>query len=532
MSDREIGTDLNGETAATQVMINAPATLSLYSRDPELPLLWGDLKRRPQGYGESKTEVLISKAVPPTVWKKQEDNNLAPEALEPPVDASRILVSPVDASRIVRSTQVGTMKLGAAWIDPEEQKLRPLANGTTLRDRFEIMKPIARGGFSYVYFARDNANGNLVAIKEACPATGNRDPSGKIVTSNIVGLALARNCLLSECMYMLRCEHESVLPVNNLFEELGNLFLITPFVQGEQLDQYAKRNDGVSNKRALELTSELAGVTYFLHQKGLIHGDIKPSNIFMRSEKSPLLIDFGSCAPIAFDALSPRIFSPGYAPPEAMEKGGARGEWSDVYSLTATVCSALTAQQPPKDGFTASFVDQINLPRPIQETFKSSLSNDPRVRPQSVTDFLSGCGLSMPSSGQVDAEQNSLFISYARADSDKVYPLVEYLQNRGVSVWIDTGAIQSGRAWAESIAKGISSARYFMVFCSPNSATSESVENEIYLANQKKKPILTTMLEPMEIPDSISFFLAKSQYFEINHDDYDAYLTGILKLLG
>jgi TIR domain len=132
----------------------------------------------------------------------------------------------------------------------------------------------------------------------------------------------------------------------------------------------------------------------------------------------------------------------------------------------------------------------------------------------------------------VEGAANSLFISYARADGPKVDPLVASLQRHGISIWIDKQGIPPGQAWAASIVKGLRSARFFMVFCSNASMRSQNVENEVYLANQQRKPIVAAILEPIDFPDSLALFLAKAQHFDTREGNTRRFLQDVRTLIS
>ena len=431
------------------------------------------------------------------------------------------LVPPRDATMIVGRAQ--TTKL----------PLPPRRSGDVLQDRFELKKPIARGGFSFVYYGLDRINGNTLAIKEACPAHGWRRFDGSVESLSYEDLKYPRDFLLFEALWLSKCEHEGVVPVLDLIEDEGNLYLVMPFIQGEQLDVFAQRNNGLSQSRAMKLIVDLSETLHFLHSKDLIHCDIKPSNIFVRSDGPPVLIDFGSAATLPTSDKGVPVYSPGYSPHELRAPNGDRGQWTDVYSLSATLCSALLTESPPKEGYQPEDVDRFSdLPSPVRQTLARSLSPEIEQRPASIEKFLEGCELELPSSRTEKVEVNSLFISYSKADSDRVLPLVEALQLHGVSVWIDRQGIPPGKAWAEAITRGLRTARFFMVFCSKTSMTSENVENEIYLANSQKKPILAAMLEPVDIPDTLALFLAKGQHFDFASNDKERFVSDVLKLLS
>jgi hypothetical protein len=152
-----------------------------------------------------------------------------------------------------------------------------------------------------------------------------------------------------------------------------------------------------------------------IHAQGLIHSDIKPSNILVRPTGYPVFIDFGT-ARTSEDLRKTRLttvaFTPGYAPVEleSRDKAGDVGPWSDLYSLAMTVMGlfvvhpgldggpmearmrdAIAQHAPASDPYIAGFADKLvaaGVPRGWAEMLVASVQPDYRNRPKSVEDAL------------------------------------------------------------------------------------------------------------------------------------------------
>ena len=98
-----------------------------------------------------------------------------------------------------------------------------------------------------------------------------------------------------------------------------------------------------------------------------------------------------------------------------------------------------------------------------------------------------------------------IFISYARRDSDRVYPLADIIESAIFDVWIDKNDIPIGEQWPEKIVQGIKAADIFLIFISPASLGSKAVNRELTIAFEEETrrdlQICPVILTPTEIPD-------------------------------
>src|ERR1051325_6359640 len=94
----------------------------------------------------------------------------------------------------------------------------------------------------------------------------------------------------------------------------------------------------------------------------------------------------------------------------------------------------------------------------------------------------------------------NLFISYARADKEKIYAFAQELQTKGFAVWIDISGIRGGKQWSVEIAKAVTHCDFFLLFISSASIKSDSVRREVDLAYKNKKHIIPLRLEKVDIP--------------------------------
>ena len=112
-----------------------------------------------------------------------------------------------------------------------------------------------------------------------------------------------------------------------------------------------------------------------------------------------------------------------------------------------------------------------------------------------------------------------VFISYSSQDRDRIIPVVQYLRNSGISVWVDEGNIHAADLWSEQIVQAIADCRVMVVMLSVNSTDSHNVVKEVMLASEQKKPLLPVYLEPAEIPAKLQYQMAGIQHLELYGQD-------------
>ncbi len=110
---------------------------------------------------------------------------------------------------------------------------------------------------------------------------------------------------------------------------------------------------------------------------------------------------------------------------------------------------------------------------------------------------------------------DSVFISYAHADAEAVYPIVDLVEASGRTVWIDRDGMKAGQGWAGMIVRAIKSSQTFCIMCSARSFASDHVRREVYLADKYRKALLPIRLDDAEMPEDIEYFLIDRQWIDI-----------------
>jgi hypothetical protein len=231
------------------------------------------------------------------------------------------------------------------------QANQPLPPGSTLQN-YRVDKPLSSGGFSIVYLARDE-NDETVAIKEYLPSSlalrreGDALPS--IAEENIPTFRYGMKCFFEEGRALARLSHPNVVRVLNFFRANDTVYLVMHYERGRTLQDYIQARRGAIKENFIRriFTLALNGLRE-VHANKLLHLDLKPANIYIRNDHTPVLIDFGAARQTLTEGgfkLNP-MYTPGFAPPEQYKNRELLGPWSDMYSIGASMFAAIAGAAP------------------------------------------------------------------------------------------------------------------------------------------------------------------------------------------
>jgi serine/threonine protein kinase len=286
------------------------------------------------------------------------------------------------------------------------QNNAPLPDGLELSG-YRIVKKIASGGFSIVYLAYD-AEGNAVAIKEYLPsalalrAEGELAPS--ISKANLPVFRIGLKCFFEEGRALARIAHPNVVRVLNFFRANDTVYMVMAYESGHTLQEHIARQRakggriGESFIRPI-FTQILKGLRE-VHANQLLHLDLKPANIYLRTDGSPMLLDFGAARQtINTTALTlAPMYTPGFAAPELTVKTAALGPWTDVYGIGAAMFACM-AGTPPQAAEARRQQDtmgdqfdrlEAHYAPGLVALVRAALAIDPLARPQSLFELQKG----------------------------------------------------------------------------------------------------------------------------------------------
>lgn len=265
---------------------------------------------------------------------------------------------------------------------------------------YVVERTLGGGGFGITYLARDGNLDLTVALKEYLPADLATRAADGSVTSLGEGAdgqfqwGLER--FLDEARALATFRHPNIVRVLRYFQVNGTAYIVMEYESGESLKPWLKRQGPVDRATLLRLIHPLLDGLEMIHKAGFLHRDIKPDNIYVRADGSPVLIDFGAARRTAAGRDLTSIVSPGFAPFEQYHSQGNQGPWTDLYSLAAVMYWLISGQKPlesasrlKKDTMVpATAMDRHNLiGESLLKAIDWALDPEETRRPQSVADF-------------------------------------------------------------------------------------------------------------------------------------------------
>lgn len=253
---------------------------------------------------------------------------------------------------------------------------------------YELEGVLGEGAMGVVYRAARDEDGAVVALK--------------LLRAELAADAVYRQRFLREARVAAEVEHPHLVPIIEAGEDDGRPYLAARFVAGGSLAARIAESGPLSVGETLAVAAEVGAGLDALHTAGLVHRDVKPSNVMLDEEGAALLCDYGLAKGRAYTVLT----RPGqvmgtldYLAPELIRTGQA-GTASDVYALGCVVYECL-AGSPPFGGLNAFQVGAAHLeeeppdpcarrsdaPPSLSWAVLRALEKDPARRPNTGTAY-------------------------------------------------------------------------------------------------------------------------------------------------
>ena len=226
--------------------------------------------------------------------------------------------------------------------------------------RYKLVELLGRGGMGDVWRAYDTVTDRVVAVK--------------VLPAHLANDQTFQERFRREARAAAGLNNPHVVPIHDFGEIDGRLFVDMRLIEGEDLGTLL-RSGPLPPQRAIKIVEQIALALFAAHRIGLVHRDVKPSNILVTEDDFAYLIDFG-IARVAGEAgltdTGAAVGTWAYMAPERFSTGAADAR-ADVYALTCVLYEALTGESP----FPAKTLEQIATAHMLQPPPKPSM-----VRPQ------------------------------------------------------------------------------------------------------------------------------------------------------
>jgi TPR repeat protein/tRNA A-37 threonylcarbamoyl transferase component Bud32 len=225
---------------------------------------------------------------------------------------------------------------------------------TVLDGAYRIVRVVGTGGFGITYEARDISLGTTVAIKEYYPDEfGDRDARLSVRPKSErhkQTFEWGRSNFLKEARTLARFEHSSIVRVSRVFEVNSTAYMVMSFERGQSFESWLKGLGRPPAQAELDaIVVPLLAALEMMHAADFLHRDIAPDNIIVRTDGTPVLLDFGAArrAVAQMSRSLTGIVKAGYSPHEQYSANNRlQGPWSDLYALGGTLYRAVTGQAP------------------------------------------------------------------------------------------------------------------------------------------------------------------------------------------
>jgi len=264
--------------------------------------------------------------------------------------------------------------------------------------RYRLERRLGEGGMASVYLARDEELDRPVAIK--------------LLADNLAGDEAFRERFLREARIAAGLAHANVVAVFDAGEEDGRPYIVMEYVDGETLaDSLARAGGRLAPGRAVDLALQACAGLEHAHAAGLVHRDVKPHNLLLRTDGVLKVADFGivrAAEATRMTEIGTVLGTAAYLAPEAA-KGEDATAAADIYALGAVLYELLTGRPPRAFGSLAELAlprapEPIRpvrelapaVPERIEAAVMRALEHEPERRPASVAELASMLTVASP----------------------------------------------------------------------------------------------------------------------------------------
>lgn len=295
-----------------------------------------------------------------------------------------------------------------------QDDLLALPGGYVINE-YRIERILGGGGFGITYLAQDTHLDCRVAIKEFLPKDLAVRGEGLAVrprsSEAVKGFEWGLQRFLLESRALASFHHPGIVRVLRYFRANETAYMVMEYETGQPLQRWLVGRLPLDRASLVRIVRPLLDGLEAIHAAGFLHRDIKPGNIYMRADGSPVLLDFGSARRLEVDAIDQTltaVVTPGFAPAEQYHRHGKQGPWTDLYALAGVMYWMVTGKLP-MEAFARLREDSMPKAADIGnadafgpgllKAIDWALNPDEGKRPRQVADFRRAC-LAPPTGGE------------------------------------------------------------------------------------------------------------------------------------
>lgn len=296
--------------------------------------------------------------------------------------------------------------------------------------KYKLDEVLGRGGFGLTFRAHQTYLDQVVVIKTLNESYWD--------APNIDDL---QRQFQDEARRLALCSHPNVVSVSDFFVEDGLPYMVMDYIPGRSLSDIVIPNNPLSEREAVTYAGQIGRALQAVHDKGLLHRDVKPQNIMIHQlTGEAVLIDFGIARELTKNPAQTHtsIVSEGYAPIEQYLPRAHRSAATDVYGLAATLYTLLTAQVPVaavlRDRTPLTPIQQLrpDVSNAVAVAIAHGMQVELKDRPQSVGPWLSELSgktrTRLPETRKPDAQRRSTTSAVPTKVVSPAYTPTEYNQ--------------------------------------------------------------------------------------------------------
>ena len=247
---------------------------------------------------------------------------------------------------------------------------------------YRLEELVGKGGMGVVYRAHDVALERRVALK--------------LLSPTLAEDADFRERFLVESRLAASLDHPNVVPIYDAGEVEGQLYLAMRYVEGSDLKALLRKEGTLEPTAAIAICAQIANALDAAHARGLVHRDVKPSNVLLDEREHAYLADFGLTRRLTDEApgfnAGLSLGTPAYVAPEQIEGKDVDGR-ADQYSLACLLHECLTGEPPfPRGSEAATLFAHLEEPPPAPARPRAgdaqALAKSPDDRYGSCTEFV------------------------------------------------------------------------------------------------------------------------------------------------